>query len=175
MSNDVEMMGGPNRVRADEKKAPGSIAETVPEDLKQGEVKNLDKAEQFLQEHNFSHAFLTESLQDEAAMKKLRKRLDWFLMPLLCGTYLLQYIDKQALSYSAVFDLFETTGTTQSQYSWLASIFYFGEHLSECCVSAAKAEKSQDTSFSNGQPPTSPSIFRQARSSRPSLSPGDAS
>ncbi|KAK1462972.1 allantoate permease [Colletotrichum cuscutae] len=47
------------------------------------------------------------------------------------GTYLLQYIDKQALSYGAVFDLFETTNTSQSQYSWLASIFYFAYLLAE--------------------------------------------
>lgn len=45
--------------------------------------------------------------------------------------YLLQYIDKQALSYGAVFDLFETTHTTQSQYSWLASIFYFAYLVAE--------------------------------------------
>ena len=52
-------------------------------------------------------------------------------MPLLCGTYLLQYIDKQALSYSAVFDLFTSTGTTSNEYSWLTSIFYFGYLVSE--------------------------------------------
>lgn len=43
-----------------------------------------------------------------------------------CGTYLLQYIDKQSLSYAAVFDLFTSTNTNQTQYSWLVSIFYFG-------------------------------------------------
>ncbi|GAB7365186.1 hypothetical protein MBLNU230_g6272t1 [Neophaeotheca triangularis] len=100
--------------------------EEIPEDIKTGEIKSTDKAEQFLQEHGFSHAYLNEALQDELAMKKLRRRVDWTLMPLLCGTYMLQYIDKQALSYSAVFDLFETTGTTSYEYSWLASIFYFG-------------------------------------------------
>ena len=52
-------------------------------------------------------------------------------MPLLCGTYLLQYIDKQALSYSAVFDLFTSTKTTSDEYSWLTSIFYFGYLVSE--------------------------------------------
>jgi hypothetical protein len=42
-----------------------------------------------------------------------------------CGSYFLQVIDKQAMSYSAVFDLFDTTGITGDQYSWLGSIFYF--------------------------------------------------
>lgn len=32
----------------------------------------------------------------------------------------------QALSYSAVFDLFDDTGTSSDEYSWLVSLFYFG-------------------------------------------------
>lgn len=99
--------------------------------VKEGEIEELDQAEVFLRENNFTHAYLHEILQDEAANKKLLRRVDLTLMPLLCGTYLLQYIDKQAISYAAVFDLFESTGTTSSQYSWLASIFYFGYLVSE--------------------------------------------
>lgn len=32
---------------------------------------------------------------------------------------LLQYIDKQSLSYAAVFDLFDSTNIDSDQYSWL--------------------------------------------------------
>jgi len=63
-------------------------------DIKFGEVKGLDQAEVFLYEHNFSHAYVQGLLQDEQQVKKLRRRVDWILMPLLCGTYMLQYIDK---------------------------------------------------------------------------------
>ncbi|KAI5236718.1 MFS general substrate transporter [Aureobasidium subglaciale] len=106
--------------------------ETTEMDLKAGEViEDLDAAEVFLRTHGFSHAYLHELLQDEVACKKLVRRVNWTLMPLLCGTYLLQYIDKQALSYSAVFDLFTSTGTTSEEYSWLTSIFYFGYLVSE--------------------------------------------
>lgn len=91
-------------------------------DLRAGEVHNLDQAALFLHEHNFTQSDLQTLLQDEQAQKKIRRRVDWVLMPLLCGTYMLQYIDKQTLSYSAVFDLFESTGTTKGQYSWLASM-----------------------------------------------------
>lgn len=91
----------------------------------------LDQAEIFLQENQFSPSDLQELLQDEACNKKLVRRIDLTLMPLLCGTYLLQYIDKQALSYAAVFDLFSSTGTTPAQYSWLASAFYFGVLIME--------------------------------------------
>lgn len=37
---------------------------------------------------------------------------------------------KQALSYSAVFDLFDNANITSNQYSWLTSIFYFGIYIS---------------------------------------------
>lgn len=100
-------------------------------DIKTGEVHDLDAAEVFLRQHNFTHAYLQEILQDEEASKRLVRRVNWILMPLLCGTYLLQYIDKQAMSYSAVFDLFTSTGTTSDEYSWLTSIFYFGYLFSE--------------------------------------------
>ena len=100
--------------------APG---ETI--DLAPMEVSELDEAERFLRENNIPPARVQEILADEAALKSLRRRVDWSLMPLLCGTYLLQYIDKQAMGYGAVFDLFTSTGISGSQYSWMASIFYF--------------------------------------------------
>ncbi|KAG9695764.1 MFS general substrate transporter, partial [Aureobasidium melanogenum] len=106
--------------------------ETTEMDLKAGEViEDLDAAEVFLRDNNFSHSYLHELLQDEAACKKLVRKVNWTLMPLLCGTYLLQYIDKQALSYAAVFDLFKSTKTTSDEYAWLTSIFYFGYLVSE--------------------------------------------
>ncbi|TDZ53778.1 putative transporter [Colletotrichum trifolii] len=112
-----------------------SHSDSVVEDLKPGQVELLDEAEIFLQQNGISHARLKELLEDKAAEKKLVRRIDLTLLPLLMGTYLLQYIDKQALSYGAVFDLFETTNTSQSQYSWLASIFYMAYLVSEWPVS----------------------------------------
>ncbi|KAF7551278.1 hypothetical protein G7Z17_g5129 [Cylindrodendrum hubeiense] len=100
-------------------------------DLKNGTITDLDEAELFLQQHGIAHSRLQELMADETALKKLRRKVDWSLMPLLCGTYLLQYVDKQALGYSAVFDLFESTGMTSDQYSWMASIFYFAYLLAE--------------------------------------------
>lgn len=108
-----------------EKKQPITVNDDVEADLKNGSITgDLDEAEIFLQENGISHLRLRELMADEGALMKLRKKVDWSLMPLLCGTYLLQYVDKQALSYSAVFDLFETTHMTSEEYSWMASIFY---------------------------------------------------
>ncbi|KAL1891709.1 hypothetical protein Sste5346_007458 [Sporothrix stenoceras] len=63
----------------------------------------------------------------EEEEKKLRRKVDWRLMPVLCFTYLLQYYDKAMLSQAALFgfrtDLGLTTGNT---YSMTAAIFYLG-------------------------------------------------
>lgn len=96
------------------------------DEVEEGKTELLDEAELFLHEHDISHARLQDLMSDETKAKKLRRRIDYTLLPLLCGTYVLQYIDKQALSYSAVFDLFTDTNINSNQYGWLASIFYFG-------------------------------------------------
>jgi hypothetical protein len=133
-------MSSPNQEKTDDAPRTDDMSikekaispETTEVDIKAGEiVGDLDAAEVFLRNHNFSHAYLHELLQDEVACKKLVRKINWTLMPLLCGTYLLQYIDKQALSYAAVFDLFTSTKTTSEEYSWLTSIFYFGYLVSE--------------------------------------------
>lgn len=103
----------------------------TPQDIKHGAVQDLDEAQLFLHEHGIPNSRLEELMGDKIGLNKLRRKVDWYLMPLLCGTFLLQYIDKQALGYSAVFDLFDSTGMTSDQYSWMASIFYFAYLASE--------------------------------------------
>ncbi|KAI1073926.1 major facilitator superfamily transporter [Whalleya microplaca] len=95
------------------------------------EVHDLDDAEIFLQENNFSHEYVQELLADESLNKSLVRKVDLVLLPLLAGTYTLQYIDKQAMSYAAVFDLFTDTHISQDQYSWFASIFYIAYLVAE--------------------------------------------
>ncbi|KAH7367781.1 major facilitator superfamily domain-containing protein [Plectosphaerella cucumerina] len=96
-----------------------------------GEIQELDAAEIFLRQHNISNEYLGELMADEAAQKRLVRRIDLILLPLLAGTYLLQYIDKQAMAYAAVFDLFTSTSVTLGQYAWFASIFYFAYLIGE--------------------------------------------
>ncbi|KAF4841505.1 putative transporter [Colletotrichum siamense] len=58
---------------------------------------------------------------------KLRHKVDWKLMPVLCLTYGLQYYDKAMLSQAALFGLRTDLDLTVSdRYSWSASIFYLG-------------------------------------------------
>lgn len=97
----------------------------------QGEIVSLDASEVFLREHNYSDEYLAELLADEAMNKRLVRKIDFVVLPLLAGTYVLQYIDKQAMSYAAVFDLFSSTGINQDQYAWFTSMFYLAYLVAE--------------------------------------------
>ncbi|KAF2088410.1 MFS general substrate transporter [Saccharata proteae CBS 121410] len=68
---------------------------------------------------------------DEATNKRLLRKIDWHLMPLLCVVYGLNYLDKTTLSYASVMGMRDAKssggiGITSDQYSWLGSMFYFG-------------------------------------------------
>ncbi|KAK2598857.1 hypothetical protein N8I77_012239 [Diaporthe amygdali] len=68
-----------------------------------------------------------ESTWTAAEENKLRRKIDWMLMPVLCMTYGLQYYDKAMLSQAALFGLrTDLDLTTGDRYSFSASIFYLG-------------------------------------------------
>lgn len=70
------------------------------DDYAAGEVKNihaLDEADIFLSENGYTQQILDERLADQEQNKKLLRKVDWVLMPLLCGTYMLQFVDKQGV------------------------------------------------------------------------------
>ncbi|KAK7061739.1 CNF01220-like protein [Favolaschia claudopus] len=68
---------------------------------------------------------------------KLLRRIDMFLMPLLCVTYGLQYSDKTSLSSGVVFGLRTDTHLIGQQYAWLSTLFYLGYMLAEFPMSTA--------------------------------------
>lgn len=74
--------------------AQTSVKPKQEDDIEEGKCTSLDETELFLQKNGVSHALLQEMLGDETRFKKLRRRIDYVLLPLLCGTYVLQYIDK---------------------------------------------------------------------------------
>lgn len=62
--------------------------------------------------------------------KRLQRKIDLHIMPLLCIVYFLQYIDKMAISYASVTGIFESTHLHGNQFNWVASVFFFGYSLS---------------------------------------------
>ncbi|KAJ5085197.1 major facilitator superfamily domain-containing protein [Penicillium argentinense] len=58
--------------------------------------------------------------------KKLVRKIDMRLMPLLIVSYGLQYLDKTSLAYSAILGLRKDLNLVGQQFSWASSIFYIG-------------------------------------------------
>ncbi|RDW62394.1 MFS allantoate transporter [Coleophoma cylindrospora] len=63
---------------------------------------------------------------DPKAEARLVRKIDMYIIPFICITYLVTYIDKATLGYAAIFGLSKDVGLHGTQYSWLGSIFYFG-------------------------------------------------
>ncbi|KAJ5974349.1 MFS general substrate transporter [Penicillium waksmanii] len=68
----------------------------------------------------------SELIASSPLAKKVLRKIDIMVIPFICITYLVTYIDKAMLGYSAVFGLKDSLNLHGSQYSWLGSIFYFG-------------------------------------------------
>ncbi|KAF2224779.1 major facilitator superfamily domain-containing protein [Elsinoe ampelina] len=56
--------------------------------------------------------------------KRLVRKIDWMIMPLMWTCYVLQYLDKTLINYAAVMGLYEDANITTDQFSDLALIFY---------------------------------------------------
>jgi sugar phosphate permease len=78
----------------------------------------VDEALNFLRQEGETYTFTAE---DE---KKLVRKIDWMIMPLMWSCYFLQYLDKTLINYANVMGLQGDTGTTATQFSYLALVFY---------------------------------------------------
>ncbi|KAF2162876.1 hypothetical protein M409DRAFT_68849 [Zasmidium cellare ATCC 36951] len=70
-----------------------------------------------------------ENSQDalnSAFAKRVVRKIDFWILPLLFVTYNFNFMDKTILSSASVFGLKDSTNLKGSQYSWVSSIFYFG-------------------------------------------------
>lgn len=63
---------------------------------------------------------------DEATNKRLLRKIDWHLMPIMCCVYGINYLDKTTISYASIMGLKKDLGLKGDQYQWLGSMFYFG-------------------------------------------------
>ncbi|OBT67457.1 hypothetical protein VE03_03041 [Pseudogymnoascus sp. 23342-1-I1] len=68
---------------------------------------------------------LTEDLTPEEDRRILR-RIDICILPALFVTFLLQYVDKSAMGYTAILGLRTDLHLVGQDYSWASSLFYFG-------------------------------------------------
>lgn len=63
---------------------------------------------------------------DPAEAKRVLRKIDSRIVPILFMIYLLLYLDKNGINYASVYGLNERTKLQGQDYSWLSSIFYFG-------------------------------------------------
>ncbi|KAK6209245.1 hypothetical protein LQW54_006457 [Pestalotiopsis sp. IQ-011] len=58
--------------------------------------------------------------------RRVLRKIDLHLMPLLMVTYLIQFLDKSCVSYAALWGMKDDAHLVGSEYSWLTTIFYLG-------------------------------------------------
>jgi hypothetical protein len=82
-----------------------------------------DKAAEFLQNANQTIVVTPED------NKRIRKRIDLTILPIMLGVYFLQALDKATLSYASVFGLVTDAhlNPNSQEYSWLGSIVYIAQ------------------------------------------------
>ncbi|KAI1764436.1 MFS general substrate transporter [Hypoxylon sp. FL1150] len=92
--------------------------------IHEGRQDDVDKAYEFAKQHQ------VELNQDDN--KRILRKIDRNLLPLMIITYTLNFMDKNALSYSANFGLTTDNHLVGNQYSWASgSIFYLAYMVSQ--------------------------------------------
>lgn len=89
--------------------------------LKHADRNDADEALKVLEGENGETFELTP--EDE---RKLLRKIDWNLMPMLCLVYGLNYLDKTTVSYASIMGLKTDLNLVGQEYSWIGSMFYFG-------------------------------------------------
>lgn len=59
--------------------------------------------------------------------KRLVRKIDLYIMPLICIVYFNSYLDKIAISYGSVMGLRQSAHLHGNQFNWVSSIFFFGQ------------------------------------------------
>lgn len=62
-----------------------------------------------------------------AENRRVLRKIDLAILPIMLGVYFLQALDKATLAYASVFGLIEDTNLQGEEYSWLGSIVYIAQ------------------------------------------------
>lgn len=90
---------------------------------------------------------------DPALARRVVRKIDWWIIPLLFVTYNFNFMDKTILSSAAVFGLKESTHLEGSDYSWVSSVRWGNRHAFSTQTLTTKALRSftSATCFGNIQ------------------------
>lgn len=176
-------MSGPHK--ASSLKAPGPSSVTETELPAIATEKTVDLTLRFLNENK--HLVEPPTAEDEA---KLKKKLYLWVVLLALVIELVLYvsrltswsmrytetqlsqIDKSTLSYASILGLFKETGISSSQYNNVNTMFYVGAHYHLEPSARFILTSVQAILWLSGLQPTLYSVYRLAKSSQRSYSPG---
>ncbi|KPI43434.1 putative transporter [Cyphellophora attinorum] len=98
-------------------------AENAVQAVKAGRAQDVDIAAKFIAEHGHELHGNDYTKEEE---KRMIKKVDWRLVPILFVCATLSGLDKTAISAAAIYDLREDLNLTGQQYSWCGSAPFFG-------------------------------------------------
>jgi sugar phosphate permease len=107
-------------VRSSTDATGGDTIRAIPA-AENGNAKGRDKAAQFLKQAG--HDVIVTPEDD----KRVLRRIDLHLLPVILFVYCLQSLDKTTLSYASVFGLIEDTNLKGQEFSWLGSVVYVAQ------------------------------------------------
>ncbi|KAI1611924.1 major facilitator superfamily domain-containing protein [Exophiala viscosa] len=71
-----------------------------------------------------THQYTAEELAAEASA--VRRIVDRRIVPIICITYMIQFLDKLSLNYASAYSLIDDLGLGGHRYAWTAAVFNFG-------------------------------------------------
>ncbi|KAF8929181.1 hypothetical protein BGZ47_001234 [Haplosporangium gracile] len=72
------------------------------------------------------NSYTGSSELDPVAVGKLRRKIDWHLIPLIAVLYLCSFLDRVNIGNAKVAGISESINLTPSEYNWALSIFFVG-------------------------------------------------
>ncbi|KAI9316391.1 major facilitator superfamily domain-containing protein [Dichotomocladium elegans] len=76
--------------------------------------------------YDTSYGYSVEEPIKSSEERALVRKLDFYIMPIICVLDFLQFLDKSTINYAGVFDFKKDLGLDGFQFSFLGSIFYLG-------------------------------------------------
>jgi hypothetical protein len=110
-----------NTAAQQERKPTDVNAETIEAIKDEQYVGARDRAGQMLKEAGHSVVVTPEE------NKRILRKIDLAILPILLFVYCLQSLDKTSLAYASVFGLIEHADLVGDQYSWLGAIVYVAQ------------------------------------------------
>lgn len=120
MANNDDISRAETAPRVDEKPL-GTNTETIETIKSENYTSGRDRAGQLLKEAGHS------VVVTPADNKRILRKIDLAILPILLVVYCLQSLDKTSLAYASVFGLIEHANLVGDEYSWLGAIVYVAQ------------------------------------------------